>query len=432
MHARLMFSAIILFSALSAPVYPLPVELKDQPAMAIADPSSLADPKLEEGLGALKKGDNASAEKAFRKAIELDPKISGGYIGMAEVSARTNKPKEVERWLQEGVKKIPDNGLLAITYGRWLATQGRMDEAETLLKKAAKLAPDSAESHLALGEIQLSTHKNYAQAEIHFLQALRIDGKLAGAHVGLARTYFAQGKHEEAQKQIATGISIAPRDPLPLLTAARIATAKGKVEDAHGYLQRAIEVAPQFSAPYLDKSDLYLLRNDVDNAIKTLRAATQTLKEPAPAWFRLGVAYQAAQRWDESEKAYLETVRLDPKVFGAYNNLAFMMAERKQKLDQALTWIDSAISIAPNNAALKDTKAWVLRAKGDLTSASRFGEQAQKLNPNDAAIAFHLGLIYHEQGKKKEAEQQLARGLKLNPNHKLAPTAQDLITPGKK
>jgi tetratricopeptide (TPR) repeat protein len=141
----------------------------------------------------------------------------------------------------------------------------------------------------------------------------------------------------------------------------------------------------------------------------------------------LGVAYEAAGRFDEAERAYLDAVARDPLLYGAYNNLAFMCAQRKVKLDEALKWAQRANDLAPRSGTVRDTLGWVYRARGDLTKAARTIEEAARLSPDDATIQYHLGIVYSELGRKPESVAALKRALALSPNFRQAADARQRL-----
>ncbi|MEF8708544.1 MAG: tetratricopeptide repeat protein [Candidatus Accumulibacter propinquus] len=57
---------------------------------------------------------------------------------------------------------------------------------------------------------------------------------------------------------------------------------------------------------------------------------------------KLGIAYQELKRWDEAEAAYRAAIKNDVQAVHAYNNLAWLLAERKIKLDEALKLAQNA------------------------------------------------------------------------------------------
>ena len=386
-----------------------------------------AQTNIDEGLAALRKGDLSAAEKAFSDALSLDPGAPGAYLGLAEVAGRRGKDADVEAWLRKGLKVSPRNVGLLASLGHWSAMKGRWAEAERAFAAAAEVAPQSPKVLTALGEMYLRRSNTVAKAEATFRKALAADAHFMPARLGLARALAGLGRTKEAESALEDAMNMAPKDPRPLTVRAHLAASQGHLDEAIKNLDEAIRIAPGFLPAYLDKGDLQMAKNDPAGAAATYRAGATHAADPVPALFRLGVALQADQRWDEAERAYLEAVKRDPKVFGAYNNLAFMMAERRTNLDKALVWIRKAAEIAPSSVAVRDTEGWVYRARGDLPRAAAILEEARKLDPKDSSVHYHLGVVYAEQGRKANAIAAFKQALALNPGSRYGPSAREYL-----
>jgi tetratricopeptide (TPR) repeat protein len=292
------------------------------------------------------------------------------------------------------------------------------------LTQAVEAAPQSAQALSILGTFYLARSSTVAKAESLFRRAVQAEPDNVPAQIGLARALGGLGKASEAQAVLESAAKAAPTDPRPLHALARLWASQGKLDEAVKYHQSAIAVAPDFLQAYLDQGDLHLARNEIDKAIAVLRSAVGKVKDPVPALFRIGVANQAAGRWEEAERAYVEAVSREPRLFGAYNNLAFMSANRKVNLDQALAWAQKANELAPQSATVRDTLGWVHRARGDLPTAARLIEEAVKLDPRDPTIRYHLGIVQAELGRKSAAIAAFKQALEISPNFRYAKDAR--------
>lgn len=383
-------------------------------------PLGIAKPKIDEGLAALNQGNLAAAEAAFKSALALDPDGPMGYVGLAEVAGRRGDDVLTEEWLRKGLRAVPrDQGLL-LNLGKWLASKGRLAEAEVSLTQAVEVAPQSVQALSMLGDLYLSRSSTVAKAESLFRRAVQAEPGNVPAQIGLARALAGVGKTAEAQAVLESAAKAAPTNPRPLHALARLWASQGKFDEAVKHHQRAISVAPDFLQAYLDQGDLYLARNEVDKAIAVFRSSIGKVKDPVPSLFRIGVASEAAGRWEEAERAYVEAISREPQLFGAYNNLAFMSANRKVKLDQALAWAQKANELAPQSATVRDTLGWVHRARGDLPVAARLMEEAVKLDPLDPTIRYHLGIVHAELGRKSAAAAAFKHALEISPNFRHA------------
>jgi tetratricopeptide (TPR) repeat protein len=357
----------------------------------------------------------------------LNPSAPAGYVGMAEVAGRRGDSALTEEWLRKGLRAAPRDLVLLLNLGKWLAGKGQLAEAERTLALAVEVAPRSVQALSMLGDLYLARSNTLVKAEDLFRRAVEVEPGNVSAQIGLARALAGGGKTAEAQRVLESAVKAAPTNPSPLHAQARIWAIQGNFDEAVKYHQRAISVAPEFLQAYLDQGDLYLARNEVDKAIAVYRSAIGKVRDPVPSLFRIGVANEAAGRWEEAERAYIEAVSREPKLFGAYNNLAFMAANRKVNLDQALAWAQKANELAPRSATVRDTLGWVHRARGDLPVAARLMEEAAKLDPRDATVRYHLGIVYSEMGRKTAATAAFKQALEVNPNFRHAKNARERL-----
>jgi Flp pilus assembly protein TadD len=140
-------------------------------------------------------------------------------------------------------------------------------------------------------------------------------------------------------------------------------------------------------------------------------------KDPSRPFGYLNTAmlHQQRGRIAEAEAAYLADLKISPDSAIAYNNLAWMAAEKKANLQQAVTWAKKAIALGPNVPEFQGTLAWVYRAQGDLPKAEQTLRTAAALKPQRAAVVYNLGRVYLEQGKKAQAATEIKRALAIDP-----------------
>ena len=130
---------------------------------------------------------------------------------------------------------------------------------------------------------------------------------------------------------------------------------------------------------------------------------------------RLGMLYQDQKRWAEAESVYLRLIEIHPGDPLAFNNLAWMAAERKVRLDDALKWASRAAQLAPQSPIFLDTLAWVRRARGELAEAAADLRKASTMQPPVAEVFYHLGIVESELGNAQPALAALKRTLEIDP-----------------
>lgn len=379
--------ALAVSSAFAVPVNPAVANAG--PAAASKSPPSL----YEQGLLALDKKQWVEAEKLFSQAAEKEPKSPTPLLGLAEVARLSKKDDVAEKWIRKAVELAPHHPDSLTAMGRLVYAKGKYDQAEQYLQKAAVAAPNNVAIYLDLGELYLNALRQPQKAVNVFQKVVELNAKHAGAHYGLGNAYLAQRDYPNAIKNLTEANRLAPDNPLALISLGDAHAAKGDSKAALSALQDAAKISPKV-------------------AIIPLRQ---------------GMLYQQAGQWNEAMAAYEQAIRLDAKLVPAYNNLAWIAAERKLRLDAANQWASKAVELAPQEPTYKDTLAWVKRASGDQKGALQLLETIAKNGNPSAETLYHLGIVRAESGKKAEAVDALKRALILDPKFAQAQDASQRL-----
>jgi len=110
----------------------------------------------------------------------------------------------------------------------------------------------------------------------------------------------------------------------------------------------------------------------------------------------LGSALMELGRDPEAIHEYKQAMKLDPKYALAYNNLAYLYAERGQNLSAALDLVNTALRLETdelNLAEEKDTKGWILFKSGRTRDALPLILEAAAKLPQEPDIQNHLNAV---------------------------------------
>ncbi len=158
------------------------------------------------------------------------------------------------------------------------------------------------------------------------------------------------------------------------------------------------------------------------------RADTEKHSRPTALLLVSGKLRDAQGKYPEAEALYREVLQKDAANVPALNELAWILALRGQKLDEALESIDRAINLAGPQPALLDTRANVELALGQPEKA--LADMQTVIDAQPAANRyFHLALAQRKLGRAAEAAESLkmARAMQLAPEslHPLERPAYD-------
>ncbi len=119
-----------------------------------------------------------------------------------------------------------------------------------------------------------------------------------------------------------------------------------------------------------------------------------------------GAAFMELERFEEAVSVWQEGLTLHPNEWQFHNNIAYVLAERLGRPQEALPYAQEAFNRMPRVAAIVDTLGWVQHLVGDDAAAEITLEEALRLigaPENDATITLHLAIVLTEMGKKELA-----------------------------
>ena len=208
---------------------------------------------------------------------------------------------------------------------------------------------------------------------------------------------------------------------------ARLYMAQNMDDAAEKAYRAANEADPYFTQPYYGLAGIYMKRKETGRAIEQYNAMLEKNPDVIGPHMLLGVLYDAQDKPELSENHYREVLRIDSGFAPAANNLAFLLAERGDQLDEALRLAQNAKEKLPEDPSVMDTLGWVYYKKGLYDSAiGEFTESVEKL-PNNASVHYHLGLVYAEKGEVGLAKEHLGRALELDSGFDGADRAREVL-----
>jgi tetratricopeptide (TPR) repeat protein len=209
----------------------------------------------------------------------------------------------------------------------------------------------------------------------------------------------------------------------PAYTIAEIGRAEalrkgGNFDGATEVLRTMTRDFPEMAATYVSLGDTLRLMDQTEDA-NTAYSQALDLYAPddATRWivhYARGITNHQLDRWPDAEadfRAALEFRRDQPQVL-IY--LGYSLVERGEKLDEALSMIEKAVSLQPQNGAIVDSLGWVLFQMGQYEDAVVHLENAAALEAVDPIINDHLGDAFWAVGRQIEAQFQWNRALSFS------------------
>ena len=154
------------------------------------------------GVAEQKQGRYAEAERAYRKALEINPAMPEAWYNLAGLMLQTSRTKEAEDALHLALKYKPDNALAWTELGGLLSERGDKSEAREAFEKATAADPSlfAAWYRLAMVRRELRDLPGTAAAAE---RAARLDPSNGAVLAYLGETLVRLGRQEGSTQGIA-------------------------------------------------------------------------------------------------------------------------------------------------------------------------------------------------------------------------------------
>ena len=120
--------------------------------------------------------------------------------------------------------------------------------------------------------------------------------------------------------------------------------------------------------------------------------------------------------WRDSETLFTHTLAVTSNNDVAENNLGIVLL-RKGKLDEAISMLQAAVNLRPENAPAHDNLAKAFLQKGQVADAMIHYRKLLKIQPENVEAHNILGTVLIQQGRIREAIEQWQETLTIQPDN---------------
>ena len=178
------------------------------------------------------------AESAALRALELDETLAEAYTSLGWAKLSQWSWQEAERAFQRAIELNPGYAMAHHWYGISLSwSMGRPDEGLAEVKRAQELDPLSLIINTSLAEA-LDNLGRYDEAIEQLRKTLELDPNFVRAHMLLGLALMQKSLYEEAIAEAEKAVSLSGENPLYLGSLGYIYGAAGKTEEAERVLDQ--------------------------------------------------------------------------------------------------------------------------------------------------------------------------------------------------
>jgi tetratricopeptide (TPR) repeat protein len=362
-------------------------------------------------------GDTERAKSDLLEATRQAPKETDAALWLAHVYFSEGSFRQC---LQFTTRHLNERGPIDagahLLRAEALAATNRMPEALQTLDDLAKLRDGEFRATAWAAAARLHARSDPAAA------LKELDGRLAQAKVDLGDPgnvaalnqlfdlFVQTGRVDEIQKRLDELLAERPDSAHLHGLRGRAALVQGRNEQAEKDFARAIELAPDDGAALSGLALLERQRGDVPKAIEIMKkAAASSPNSPEYGYMAARMTLDQGDR--AAARAMFESVlREHPGQVGAANDLAFLLAEDATDLPLAQRYAERAVRLQPSPETL-DTLGYVKLRQGAAEEAVGLFERALARQPEYATARYHLALALIEKGEPAAARQALEEAL---------------------
>ena len=367
---------------------------------------------------AMRHADFDAALSTLDKVLKAKSDWSKAIILRARILAMQGSRDQALNYLAEELKKdsLAKNMEIGVTYARMLTEARKLDEALTQFVHLAEIAPSNEELHYFAGVLALQLKKS-SVARKHLQKVVKLDRDRAFE----AYYYLGQvAELDENTKQAIEYYSSVRRGELYFNAQIRIVALMAedkKFQQARDQLKTIrVDNDQQQVQLYLLEGDVLREADRFQDAKQFYTSILDTRPNETTIRYARALVAEKLGELDLLESDLRTILKTEPENAQVLNALGYTLADRTQRYDEALQYIQKAMEIEPNDAAVIDSMGWVKYRLGDYDSAITHLRKANEL-ARDPEIAAHLGEVLWVSGKKNDALKIWEESLKEHPDH---------------
>lgn len=393
----------------------------------------------------LQQGDKAGAEKAFRRALELQPSFFPAASALAQLALLDKRVDDAKKIFDDLLKAAPTNTQALISSAALKARTGApREEILGMFNQAIQQAPTDPTPRLALVNYQLNTQdtKGALSTAQQANAALPDNPSLLDA---LGRAQAASGDTNQALASFGKLAQLVPTSPAPHMRVADVQWAAKNPDAAIQALRRALGVDEDNLQAQRGLIDAYLATEKVNDALSVARKVRQQRADQDVGYVLEGGIEAAQRRWPQAIAVYREGLKASPDSTELAMRMHIALNASQQQAEAArlsADWLrrypeDAAfrfflgdvalgrqdyaaaeghyrdvLRIQPENPVALNNVAWLM-ATAKKPGAVAMAEKAVALLPDRPVIMDTLALALAAEGQKDKAVDIMRQAVRL-------------------
>jgi tetratricopeptide (TPR) repeat protein len=361
-------------------------------------------------------GDLAEARKAIERSLELAPTPHFPVIRLKALidyaSGNWKASLEAYRVLIERKQELSEEERVRIATA--LDRIGKRAESREVLERMLAAETPSAEAVIAYAELEGENDPERAHAQLVAAhERVPADPRLLET---LTELEVRSERATEALARLDRVVAARLASASTLLVRAELLAGMGAYERAEADVLRAFEADPTLPGAINLLFTIYRMQGKLEEARRSFEQAEEAGVLHSGARLLLGRLYLSDGDTARAREMLERVVREHPELWTAKNDLAYVLAERREDLDRAVQLAREAHTASGRNATTADTVGYAHLAAGRPEAALQQFQRAirlaqQRSEPLDPSFQYHVGLALRAMGRDDEAAQAFEKAL---------------------
>lgn len=384
-------------------------------------------------------GDLADARREFDEALKLGPEFLQAYRrGLLDL--HEGRTAQAVSLFEDARDRFPDGLSPKVHLAVALQADGRLQDAAELMQqtlqeaRAERAVMDMLRGYLAvmyaaLGDIEAATlHNNQARMSelglrqdrqdlLNFLGAADEPRRQeVGTALNLLVAFSRARCFQPTLERVEALEEMLPGRPLPSCWRASVLDQQARHDEAVEQYEKIIREHPDLIFARMRLADSHARHGEAESAVRVLEEALPYVSEEQAAVIHLslGQFYEGQNRLESAISSYEAAMRHRAVAALACNNLAYILATRKNDLTAALPLAEQALELGGPIPQVLDTLGWIHCLVGNLEEAAKYLEAAKRGLSAVPTIRYHLGVAYLRAGRRGEARTELEEALAIS------------------
>ena len=393
-----------------------------------------SQPKPKEALQLLSEvfllqGHNDLAIETLNQLIDIDPTNTPSLVRLAQLYNLNGEQAHALKILSTVNKNYPEYAIGWESTARVAISIKDFETAKSAIKELNKLEGQHITATFLEGQLS-AANSNDKDAISSYSKVIDADPSSPLAEHAL---YSLVGTHrslEELDNITKYIASLKTESPYASTILGECYIKLGKIDLASAAFDKAIASNSLNQSPYIHRAKIYLNEKNSDKAIEILKIASEKMPSDVRASMMEADILRVLGRHKEAIELYDNILKNNPKIDGASNNMAAIIADHEYTDASSLQKAEQAAEqfINSDNPLFLDTLGWVYYRQGKFEQALKIIERALKLNKQASEeMHYHYGAILWKNGNIIKAKEELLSAVKDGANYPELETAKKIL-----